>query len=445
MQVVVEDVSALTKKLKVVLPAELVAKKIGDAYQALSGKVAIKGFRKGKVPQHILEKTHGEQLKQDVADKLVQDTYFDALEQVKLDAVVHPEIKKHEYSEDGSFVYEAEVDVRPKFELGQYKGLAIEHPEVAVSDVEIDREINQLRRDMAPLRTVAGDRPAQLDDVAIIDFQAFDSGKLIKQVGAVDYTVDLGAGRNGKEFEARIIGMKKGDKDTMEVPFPPSFPNPLLAGKKVEFLIEVKDVKERVPAALDDEFAKDVNEEFQTVADLKKSISERLLKQKKEAEEGDLSDKLMLKLLENNTFEVPNRLVAYEVNELINQFEAKLKQQGMTLELAGVKTDDLVKQYRESAERRVRGDFVLKAIAKQESVTLSDEDIAQGFARIADEYGMTVDEVKKYFRKREELLPFMNEMLNEKILKLLREHAVITPVPAALVDTPSETESGAAA
>jgi len=167
--------------------------------------------------------------------------------------------------------------------------------------------------------------------------------------------------------------------------------------------------------------------------------------EKKEAEEGDLSDKLMLKLLENNTFEVPNRLVAYEVNELINQFEAKLKQQGMTLELAGVKTDDLVKQYRESAERRVRGDFVLKAIAKQESVTLSDEDIAQGFARIADEYGMTVDEVKKYFRKREELLPFMNEMLNEKILKLLREHAVITPVPAALVDTPSETESGAAA
>ena len=430
MQVTVNEVGGLTKKLKIVLPKEEVSKELDAGFRRVKNDARIKGFRRGKVPRHILERTYGQQVRAEVAEKLVQATYFDAVEKEKLDVVAHPEIKTPVFEEDGSFSYEAEVDTRPQFELKDYKGMEIEKEEITATDEDIDAEIAKLRKEIAPLRSVE-DRAVQESDIAIVDFDGFHEGEQMKQVHGENVNVDVGTGRHGQEFENKLIGMQKGAEASVDVDFTADSPNPLLAGKKVEFKIKVNDIKERVLPELDDEFAKDVGEEFNSLAALRQHINEKILAEKEQAMVGDISDRIMQKLLEANEFEVPVRLVQYEINEYIKQTEDTLRRGGLSLEAAGINRAEAEERYRDTAAKRVRGDFILKKIAEQEEIKVLDEDINNGFARIAKQYNMTVPEVKGYFKSREDMLPFINELLNEKILKFLRDEAKYVPLAAA--------------
>lgn len=429
MQVTVEEAGVHTKRLKVVLPAATVKKEMEKAYGKLSSEVSLKGFRKGKVPRPVLERNYVTRVKYDVGEKLIQDTYFDALAETKIDAVTHPEISSQLFADDGAFIYEAEVAVRPDFSLGEYKGLEIEHDGGVATEEEIALALDTLRRDMAPLRSVE-ERGIQLGDVAVIDFQGYHEGKVMPQVKAENYSVDIGSGRFGEEFEKCVMGLKATEKTTREIDFPEEFPNPLLAGKKIEFKIAIKDIKERVLPELDDDFAKDAGKEFTTLDELKKAIGDKISKEKQEAGAGALADKIMMQLLSRHDFEVPARLVAFEVNALVKEMEDRLLAQKLTLESAGVKRDELVEQYRDVATKRVKGDFILKKIAEVEEIKLVDTDIEQGFQRISRQYNMQIDEVRKYFASRDDLLPFMNELLSEKIIYFLRDHAVFKPVVA---------------
>ncbi len=441
MQVTVEDVSALTKRLKIALPKEDVSKKIEATYRKLAGEVSLKGFRKGKVPRTVLERNYGDRVRHEVGEELIRETYFDALGETKIDVVVHPEITSQSFDDDGGFTYAAEVDIRPQFQLGQFKGLEVEQPAVTVSDAEIDAELARLQRQMAPLQSVDG-RPVQNQDMAIIDFQGYHEGEAMKQVTGENYSVEVGSGRNGREFEEQLIGLNKGDETSREISFPGTFANPVLAGKTVEFRIKVKDIKERLLPELNDDFAKDVDAKYATLADLKENIRGRKQRDKETAQTGDLSDKLMAKLLEGHDFEVPKRLVTYEVNEMLREMEARLESQGLSLESAGLNRDQLVAQYSPVAEKRVRGDFVLKKIADQENIKVSDEDVEKGFQRVASQYNMPVDEVKRFFAKRDDLLPFMNELLNEKILQFLRDEATIKIVAEAAAAAAADAQAG---
>ncbi len=431
MDIAVENVSELTRKVTVTLPAEDVRKALDKSFKKLKKDVKLKGFRRGKIPLAVLEKNFGDQVKGEVGEKLVQETYFDAIEEKGIDAVVHPEIAETDFPDDGTFVYVAMVDVKPEFDLTAYKGLDIEKPVTDVSETEIDEEIESLRRSQAALRSAADDHEIEMDDIAIVDFQGFHNGKPMKEVHNEDYSVDVGSKRLGEEFEEKLLGMKKGETTLYEIDFPGDYPNPILGGKTVEFKVDVKDVKERIKPELDDEFAKDIDETYETLADLRKALADELKQKKEKALEGDLDDRIMHKLIELNTFAIPDRLVAYEIQEMINQTEENLKRSGLTMESAGIKMEDLVEQNREVAQRRVQGDFLLKKIAEVEEIKLADEDIERGYQRIAGEYNMTVPEVKGYFKRREEVLPFFNELLNEKILQFLRDNA-------NMIDTPAE-------
>ncbi len=430
MDIAVENVSELTRKVTVTLPAKDVRKALDKSYKKLKKDVKLKGFRRGKIPMAVLEKNFGEQVQGEIGEKLVQETYFDAIEEKGIDAVVHPEISEVNFPDDGTFVYVAMVDVKPEFELKEHKGLEIEKPVTDVADAEVDEEIETLRRNQAALRSADDDHGIEMDDIAIVDFQGFHNGKAMKEVHNEDYSVDVGTKRLGEEFEEKLLGMKKGETTLYEIDFPPEYPNPVLAGKAVEFKVDVKDVKERVKPDLDDEFAKDIDEAHETLDDLRKAISTELKQKKEVALEGDLDDRIMHKLIELNEFEIPERLVAYEIQEMIKQTEENLKRSGMTLESAGIKMEDLVKQNREVAQKRVQGDFLLKKVAEVEEIKLADEDIERGYKRIAGEYNMTIDEVKGYFKRREEVLPFLNELLNEKILQFLRDEANMIEVAA---------------
>jgi trigger factor len=423
MDIAVENVSDLTRKVTITLPADKVRKALDKAFNKLKKTVHLKGFRRGKVPMSVLEKNYGEQVRAEVGEQLVQETYFDAIEEKDLDPVVHPEIAEVNFTDEGTFVYVAMVDVKPEIDLKDYKGLEIEKPSTEVTEAEIDEEIEALRRSHAALRSADDDHGIEVDDIAIVDFQGFHNGKAMKEVHNEDYSVDVGTKRLGEEFEEKLIGMKKGETTLYEIDFPGDYPNPVLAGKTVEFKVDVKDIKVRVKPELDDEFAKDIDEAHESLEDLRKAVAAELKAAKEATIEGDLNDRIMEKLIELNEFEIPERLVAYEIQEMINQTEENLKRSGMTLESAGIKMEDLVEQNKPVAEKRVRGDFLLKKIAEGEEIKLADEDIERGYQRIADEYNMTVPEVKGYFKRREEVLPFLNELLNEKILQFLRDEA----------------------
>jgi len=436
MDIAVENVSELTRKITVTLPAKNVRKALDKSYNKLKKEVKLKGFRRGKIPVAVLEKNFGDQVKGEVGEKLVQETYFDAIEEKGVDAVVHPEIAETDFPDDGTFVYVAMVDVKPEFDLTEYKGLAIEKPATDVTEAEIDEEIESLRRNQAALRSADDDHGIEMDDMAIVDFQGFHNGKAMKEVHNEDYSVDVGSKRLGEEFEEKLLGMKKGETTLYEIDFPGDYPNPILAGKTIEFKVDVKDVKERIKPELDDEFAKDIDDTYETLADLRKALADELKQKKEKALEGDLDDRIMHKLIELNTFAIPDRLVAYEIQEMINQTEENLKRSGLSMESAGIKMEDLIEENREVAQKRVQGDFLLKKIAEVEEIKLADEDIERGYQRIAGEYNMTVPEVKGYFKRREEVLPFLNELLNEKILQFLRDNAT-------MIDTPAEAEEKA--
>jgi len=331
------------------------------------------------------------------------------------------------------------VDVRPVFELGDYKNLTVEIDEIPVSDDSVIQALEDLRRQMAPLRNVT-DRPIEKNDVVVIDFQGYDEGQALKQVAGEDYTVEVGSGKNGREFEENLLGLSVGEEADREVDFPNGFSNPLLAGKKIEFKVKVKDIKERALPELDDEFAKDVDQKFNSLDELKEHIRNEQIKKNEERQKGDLTDKIMQKLIEMHEFEVPNRLIVYEAEMLVKEMEQNLLRQGVNIEAAGLNRDKLAENYREPASKRVKGDFIIKKIAEKEEIKIADADIEQGFKRICEQYGMTIDEVKKYFKNREDLLPFMNELLNEKVIDFLRENVQVKKIAPQKNKAPSSQE-----
>ncbi len=428
MHVNVEDVSDITKKLVVTLPADMVGDRLDAAYDKLNKEVRIKGFRRGRVPRPVLEKSFRPQVEAEVAEELVKETYFDALEQTDLDPVVHPQVEAHRFQEDGSFCYEAKVDVRPEFELADYTAITVQVPEVVVDDEEVEERLAALRRQHAPLRTVE-DRPVAEGDIVLIDFTAVDEeGKAIDQVRGSGVSVEVGSGQMGEEFEAALVGLEKGTAGERTVTFPPGFANQFLAGKTVTFTITVKEVQERLLPELDDEFAADVDDRFSSIAELRDHVRQQILEEKERAVDGDLADKIMAELLARHDFPVPERLVVYEAEMMVKQLEQRLLAKGVSIEAAGLDRDKLAASYREAAEKRVRGDFILKKIAEKEGIKLSEEDIEAGFERVAREYNMEVGEVKQYFRAREDALPFMHELLNEKILDFLRQKVAVERV-----------------
>lgn len=423
MNVNIEEISSLTRKITVTLPTDSVQTKLNEAYDKLRKEVKLKGFRRGKVPKTIILKQFKGQVEGETSEKLVQENYFTAIEKEGVDPIVHPDIKSVTYNDDGSFTFVAEVDVRPQFTLGQYKGLEVEKVSVEVTDEEVQIELLEKQKNMAAIRSVT-ERPAQAGDLVVVDFQGYEDGKEMPQIKNDNMTIDVGSGEMDADFETMLIGKNKDDEGSHEIDFPAAHPNPILKGKKIEFRIKVKDIKERVLSVLDDDFAKDAGAEFNSLDDLKASIRERLTKQRKERAEGTTTDRVMQKLLENHDFEVPTRLVAFEVEQMIKQTQEQLEKNGMSLEGAGLSREKLAEQNADMAKRRVQGDFILKKIAEVEEIKLVDEDMERGFKRIGDMYNMPVGKVKEYFQNRDDLLPFINELLNEKILAFLREQVV---------------------
>ncbi|MFB3160742.1 trigger factor [Neobacillus sp. 179-C4.2 HS] len=385
-----------------VLTVEVSAEKVNEGLTAAFNKVVktvnVPGFRKGKMPRPMFEKRFGvESLYQDALDILLPEAYGNAIDEAGIEPIDRPDIDIEQMEKGKELIFKATVQVKPEVTLGEYKGLEVEEFDTTVTDEDVAKELETLQNRQAEL-VVKEEGTAELGDTVVLDFEGFVDGEAFEGGKAENHSLELGSGSFIPGFEEQLVGVATGESKDVEVSFPEEYHAAELAGKPAVFKVTVHEIKGKELPALDDEFAKDVDDEVETLDALKEKIRTRLEDSKKHEAEHHLRDSLVEKAAENAQVEIPEVMVTNEVNRMLQEFEQRLQMQGMNLELyfqfSGQDENALREQMKEEAVNRVRVALTLEAIAKAENIEATDEDVNAELEKMAGMYNMTVDNIK---------------------------------------------------
>lgn len=385
-----------------VLTVEVDAAKVNEgldaAFKKVVTKVNVPGFRKGKMPRAMFEKRFGvESLYQDAIDILLPEAYANAVEESGIDPVDRPEIDVEQIEKGKSFIFKATVTVKPEVKLGEYKGLEVEKVETEVTDEDVANELKTLQERQAEL-VVKEEGKAENGDTVVMDFEGFVNGEAFEGGKAENYSLELGSGQFIPGFEEQLVGLAAGEEKEVEVSFPEEYHATELAGKPAVFKVTIHEVKGKELPELDDEFAKDVDEEVETLDALKEKIKNRLVDSKKHEAEHHVRDSVVDKAAANAEIDLPAVMVDAEVDRMMQEFEQRLQMQGMNLELyfqfSGQDENALREQMKEEGEKRVRVSLTLEAIAAAENLEVSEEDVDAELNKMAEMYNMTVENIK---------------------------------------------------
>lgn len=385
-----------------VLTVEVSAEKVNEGLTAAFNKVVktvnVPGFRKGKMPRPMFEKRFGvESLYQDALDILLPEAYGNAIDEAGIDPIDRPDIDIEQMEKGKELIFKATVQVKPEVTLGDYKGLEVEEFDATVTDEDVAKELETLQSRQAEL-VVKEEGTAELGDTVVLDFEGFVDGEAFEGGKAENHSLELGSGSFIPGFEEQLVGVATGESKDVEVSFPEEYHAAELAGKPAVFKVTIHEIKGKELPALDDEFAKDVDDEVETLDALKEKIKTRLENSKKHEAEHHLRDSLVEKAAENAQVEIPEVMVTSEVNRMLQEFEQRLQMQGMNLELyfqfSGQDENALREQMKEEAVNRVRVALTLEAIAKAENIEATDEDVNAELEKMAGMYNMTVDNIK---------------------------------------------------
>lgn len=398
MSVQVEKLEKNMAKLTIEVPAEQVEKAIQGAYLRERKNINIPGFRKGRAPRNLIEKMYGKEIfYNDAIDAMMPQAYAEALDECGEEIVSRPQIDIVQIESGKPFIFTAEVAVKPGVELGQYKGVQVEKAPVEVLDAEIDAEIMREREANARTITVE-DRAVQSGDIVSLDYEgsvdgaAFDGGKGENQ------ELTIGSGTFIPGFEDQLIGAQIGADVEVNVTFPEDYRAEELAGKEAVFRCRVNAIHVKELPDVDDEFAQEVSE-FDTLDEYKADIKARLLKDKEE-EAGKLKEDAVIgKIIENAKMDIPDAMVEYQTEQLMEDFAQRIQSQGISLEqylqFTGMTMDSYKEQLRPRALKNIQSRLVLEAVAEAEDVQASDEDVEAEFAKMAENYNMEIDKVKE--------------------------------------------------
>ncbi|MBZ9533602.1 trigger factor [Cytobacillus oceanisediminis] len=386
-----------------VLTIELDAEKLNEgldlAFKKVVKQVNIPGFRKGRIPRGMFEQRFGvESLYQDAIDILLPEAYANAIEEAGIEPVDRPEIDVEQIEKGKALIFKATVTVKPEVTLGEYKGLEVPAVETTVTDEEVEAEIKALQEKQAEL-VVKEDGTAELGDTVVMDFEGFQDGVAFEGGTAENFSLELGSGQFIPGFEEKLVGVATGESKEVEVTFPEEYHAEDLAGKPATFKVTVHEIKGKELPELDDEFAKDVDEEAETLADLKEKIKTRLENDKKHQAEHTVRDTVVEKASENATIDIPSAMVDTEIDRMMSEFEQRLQMQGMNLELyfqfSGQDEAALKDQMKEDAEKRVRSNLTLEAIVAAENIEVTEEEVNAELENMSQMYNMPVDAIKQ--------------------------------------------------
>ncbi|TGA99468.1 trigger factor [Sporolactobacillus shoreae] len=371
---------------------------LDKAFRKVVKKVNVPGFRKGRVPRVLFEQRFGvEALYEDAIDFVLPDAYSEAIDQTGIEPVDKPQVDVEEIGKGKSLVLKADVTVKPEVKLGEYKGLEVEEKSTEVTDADVDHEIKHLQERYAEL-VVKEDGEIEKGDTAVIDFDGYVDGKPFEGGKSENYSLEIGSGSFIPGFEDQLVGLKADAEKDVVVTFPEDYHAEDLKGKEATFKVKVHEIKQKQLPELDDEFAKDVDEDVDTFAALKEKTKNHLKEHKEADATSSKRESVVEQAAANAEIDIPEVMITNEQDNMVKEFEQRLKAQGMTLDmyskLTGSDENALRDQMKEDAKTRVRSNLTLEAIAKAEKIEPSEEDVEEELKKMSETYKLSVDQLK---------------------------------------------------
>ena len=436
MSFTVENLEKNMAKLTIEVSAEDFEKALQKAYEKNKNKIAVNGFRKGKVPRAVIEKVYGAGVfYEDAANILIPEEYSKAAEESKLDIVSQPEIDVTQIEKGKSFIFTAEVALKPEVTLGEYLGVEIEKTDAKVTADDVKAELEKVREQNARLVDVTS-RGVKGKDQAVIDFEGFVDGVPFEGGKGTDYPLTIGSHSFIDNFEEQLIGAKIGKEVEVNVTFPENYQAAELAGKPATFKVTVKAIKVKELPKLDDDFAKDVSE-FDTLADYKADIKKNLTEKKKEEAKREKEAKAVAKAVENASMDIPEGMIKLQVNNMVNEFAQRLQMQGLSIDqyiqYMGSNHQQFMESLKPEAVTRIKNSLVLEAVVKAENITATEDDFEEEVKRMADMYKMEVDKVKEILGDNEKE-QIMSDLAIQKAAELIASKAVEKAAPKAAAE-----------
>jgi trigger factor len=410
--------------LEVEVDAEQVSLALDKAFKKVSGKLNVPGFRKGKVPRSIFESKFGiESLYRDAIDIILPDAYMEAVKETGIEPIDRPDIDFDEFSKGNTFTFKAKVMVKPEVQLGEYKGIEVPEQSAVVTAEEITSELESQQKRRAEL-IVLEEGTAEDGDIAIIDYEGSVDGVLFDGGKADNHSLELGSNSFIPGFEAQVVGMSKEEVKDIQVTFPEEYHSAELAGKEAVFKVTLHEIKRKQLPELDDEFAKDVSE-YDTLEEYKQDIENKLMERKLKDNEITIESTVIEKAALAAEVEIPPVMVDTEVERMVEEFGNRLRMQGMNMEMyfqfSGQSEDALKEQMRDEAEKRVRSQLVLEAIAIAENVVVDDNDLDEELTRLSAVYKQSAEELRQIIESNGTIEDFKQDLRTKKTVKLLVE------------------------
>ncbi len=421
MQVNVQRLSPVLVEFDVEVGVGRVTTELEKAYSQVARTAKVRGFRPGKAPRRVLTHLYGPRIAADVAQKLVDETFPQAVTDQKLQPVTSPDVEAKGVEENKPFSYKARVEVLPEIASVTYEGLGVKRAKVEVAEEAIAKELEAVRRAHSTLDPPKTPRPAAAGDNVRIDFVVSVEGEKIDDAGATDFQVELGAGTLLPQIEEAVLGKSTGETATAEVPMPAQHPHPKLKGKTASFAITVTDIKERVLPAADDEFAKDVGE-FETLEALKEDIKKKLEAQAKEQSDNQLAEQLVLELVKANPVPVPPSLVERQMRLTEQEILTRARSQGQRVTGLG---DELRGKLVEDSEIKVRAGLLMAEIAKKEGIQIGNDDIETGLKELAEQTGQNLAKLRVQYKDQQKREMLIGMILENKVLDIIEAKAKI--------------------
>ena len=413
-------------KLEITVEAEKFENAMKKVYFQNAKYFNIPGFRKGKAPMNIVEKYYGAQIfYEDAFNEVATEAYEEALTENKIDVVSRPEVDIAQMEKGKDLIFTAVVQTKPEVKLGKYKGIEIQKIEYKVDKKDVDHELEHMQEHNSRLVTV-DDRPLENGDTATIDFEGFVDGVAFEGGKAEGHELEIGSGTFIPGFEEQLIGMELENEKEIKVTFPKEYFSKDLAGKDATFKVKLHDIKKKELPELDDEFAKDVSE-FDTLEELKKSIKEKLTKNKEQREKYETEEAVLKAVCEDSKLDIPSGMIELEIDNILKDFEQRLSYQGLNLEqylkMIGKTEEEMRKEYEPQAIEAIKSRLVLEAIMKAEKIEASEEEIKAKMEEMAKSYGKDVEELSK----NENLKNYLAEGIkSEKALEFIVNNAKVT-------------------
>ena len=429
MKVTVEDRSSVKKVLHIEIPEADVTRALDEAYQTLKKTAKVKGFRPGKTPRGVLERLYRKDVNADVAGKLIQDAYVDALKETELKVVGSPSVDPPDLAGKGDYCFDAEVEVHPEIADIGFTNLKLKKTLYKAGDEEVDVQIQMMQKNLAKREPIDEQRPAQNGDFVQVDYEGFKDQKPFEETKKTEnFVIKLGDAHIADDFDKGVVGMNPGDEKEITVSFPDDYFNKKLAGHTVDFKVKLNEIRKEVLPEIDDEMAKQLGP-FTTLDEVRDKIRENLTQGYDKRIEQELNEQIFSQILETTEFEVPDVMVEYELNSIIADAERSFSYHNKTFEEAGISRESLAEKYRDTAEKQVRRQLILGKIIQQEKMELADEDLEKGFEEMAATYDQPVDVIKGFYgNSGDKLELFKHALLEKQAIKLIMERNEIESV-----------------